>query len=97
MSGRDLLTEYQRSTGATQTQLAASFRVTSAYVSMLLAGKRVVTQNEIAQRIEVATAGAVPASSWVRDASKRPVTRKARVVRRARRVRAGRSSKPVSQ
>lgn len=74
MSGRELLIEYQRQSKLSQTELATRFGVTSAYVSMLLSGDRVVTRLDVAARIERATGGAVPAMSW--DGAKRIARRR---------------------
>jgi transcriptional regulator with XRE-family HTH domain len=92
MLGRDLLIAYRTKSELNQTEMAAKFGVTSAYVSMLLAGKRVVTQNDIAQRIEEATGGFVPASAWVHDVSKRPAPAKRKAPARGARRHKGRAA-----
>lgn len=92
MSGLDLLREYQRTTGTNQTQLAARFNVTAAYVSFLLSGDRIPGLS-VAHRIERATGGSVPALSWLVDLSNRaPRRKRSRVVRRAASRRAGQPS-----
>ena len=65
MSGTDLLAKYVTASSETQAQIAARFGVSQAYIALLVAGKRTVRRLDIANRIEIATGGAVPASSWL--------------------------------
>jgi len=98
MSGTELLKSYFAGIPDTQEEVAARFGVSQAYVALLLSGDRVVKRLDIADRIERATDGAVPASSWLHAVSKRPSAenRKApargRVVRRSTGRRSGEPS-----
>lgn len=76
MSGTDLLAKYVAASSETQAQIAARCGVSQAYVSLLVAGKATVLRLDVADRIEKATGGAVPASSWL--GAKRLVARRTR-------------------
>jgi transcriptional regulator with XRE-family HTH domain len=65
MSGTDLLAKYVAASPETQAQIAARCKVSQAYLSLLVAGKRTVLLLDVAARIEEATGGKVPASSWL--------------------------------
>lgn len=64
--GMDKLLSYLKARHATQAEFAASVGITQAALSRMLAGK-ITPSLTTAVRIERATDGAVPASSWVTD------------------------------
>lgn len=82
MSGTELLAKYVADSPETQAQIATRCGVSQAYIAMLVSGKRTVLLLDVAARIEKATKGAVPASSWL--GASRLVRRRAR--RSARRL-----------
>jgi DNA-binding transcriptional regulator YdaS (Cro superfamily) len=67
-----MLNEIIKTSGETQTVWAGRFGVSKSYLSDILNGNRTPSLH-VAVRIERATGGAVPASSWVPEAAPRPV------------------------